>query len=228
MKKIKKTIPLLLSKIHYKFYPRIDHIDFPKNSSSESDLVNVLTKRKSVRKFSDKPITKQQISNLLFYSTGVIRNNDNNKNADSIRRSYPSAGARYPIETYVLAFNCKSLSSGIYHYNVLDHKLDFLLKGDYSKEMIKLCRDQKWIGDTGITIVLTGVFNRNMVKYKKRGLRYIFMEAGHIGQNIYLVAEHLNLGCCAIGGFKDQQLNDLLDVDGDNESALYILGIGTV
>lgn len=222
---MKKKLPALWTKIHFKFYPRLKTIELPKpHIRSNPDFYKVLINRRSKRDFQNKEISIKELSSLLYYSGGVVHKKGSN--LDLTRRTYPSAGARYPIEIYPIIVNVQDIDKGIYHYNVLDNKLEFLLKGDYSGEMPVICNHQNWLEKANIYIVLSAVFNRNLVKYKQRGLRYIFMEAGHVGQNIYLNSTVLGLSCCAIGGFNDARLNELLDIDGENESAIYLLAIG--
>lgn len=77
-----------------------------------------------------------------------------------------------------------------------------------------------------MVIIITACFNRTLQKYGERGYRYVFLDAGHVGENIYLSSSYLNLGCVAIGGFDDDKLNDTLGIDGKNESSIYVLTIG--
>jgi len=99
------------------------------------------------------------------------------------------------------------------------------LRGNYKKEILK-STGQDLIKNSSLIILISAVFGRTMVKYKERGLRYIFIEAGHLGQNISLVTEKLGLGSCAIGGFLDKEINKLLDIDSQKESVIYIFAIG--
>ena len=118
------------------------------------------------------------------------------------------------------------LKAGLYHYNVKDHALDVLWDREFSDDDIGQIFTYPWVRDAAIGIVMTAVFSRNQSKYGERGYRYILLEAGHIGQNIYLVSEALGLKCCALGGTRDENLEKLIDIDGITESVVYGFAVG--
>ena len=118
------------------------------------------------------------------------------------------------------------LKAGLYHYNVKDHALDVLWDREFSDDDIGQIFTYPWVRDAAIGIVMTAVFSRNQSKYGERGYRYILLEAGHIGQNIYLVSEALGLKCCALGGTRDENLEKLIDIDGVTESVVYGFAVG--
>ena len=152
------------------------------------------------------------------------------------RRAQASDGARFPIEVYPIVFRPSTssgqapggdgLKAGLYHYNVKDHALDVLWDGEFSDEDISQIFTYPWVKDAAVGIVMTAVFSRNQNKYGERGYRYILLEAGHIGQNLYLVSEALGLKCCALGGKKDENLEKLIDIDGVTESVVYGFAVG--
>jgi len=211
--------------IYTKGYPRLASIKLKKvfSPKMKTSFDQVLYKRKSIRDFKNKLLMTKELSTLLYFSGGVksMVNNDWNTS----RRFYPSGGGRFPLEMYVVLYNNTELEKGIYHYNVKHHTLEILKKGDYLKELQKGL-DPPWLKDANMAILITSVFGRNQVKYGDRGYRLILVESGHLAQNIYLVAEALNLGCCALGGYIDFAINDLLDIDGVNESVVYALVVG--
>lgn len=228
-KKIKTTPhsswPQAWRTIYTKGYPRLGSIKFKKEFSPKIKTAfdRVLFKRKSTRNFKSKLLTTKNLSTLLYFSGGVksIVNNDWNTS----RRFYPSGGARFPLDIYVVLYNNTELEKGIYHYNVKHHSLEILKKGDYLKELQKGL-DPPWLVNANMAILITAVFGRNQVKYGDRGYRLILAESGHLAQNVYLVANTLNLGCCAFGGYVDVAINDLLDIDGINESIVYTMVVG--
>lgn len=211
--------------IYTKGYPRLKSIKLTKKFSSKmkSSFDKVLYKRKSTREFKDKRLATKELSTLLYFSGGVksMINNDWNTS----RRFYPSGGARFPLEIYVALYNNTELKKGIYHYNIKHHSLEILKRGDYLTELQKGL-DPPWLKDANMAILITSVFGRNQVKYGDRGYRLILAESGHLAQNIYLTAATLDMGCCALGGYIDFAINDLLDIDGINESVIYALVIG--
>lgn len=218
-----KDWPKSWKTILFKSYPRLPSVRLPKTMLNSEGLFKILAKRKSTRKFSKKGISLNEISKLLYYSCGVIEVPENDWNIS--RRAYPSAGARYPLEAYLVAFNTEKISQGIYHYNIKNHSLELLLKQDV-RNLFEEFVDQEWLKDAGVIIVITAVLSRSLIKYGERAYRYCLIEAGHIAQNIYLATTALHLNCCAIGGFNDEAINKILDLDSYNEFTLYILGVG--
>lgn len=207
---------------YYKTYPRLPKILLD-DDPFKTDFFDVLKKRKSQRNFSSVPITKKEISLLLKYSCGNIGPSKNGRE----RRAQPSGGARFPLEVYPLIFrSSEDLLSGVYHYGVKNHSLDVLEKKDFSATDISTFFTYPWMKDASLAFVITAVFQRNQNKYGERGYRYILHEAGHIAQNMYLIAAALNLKCCALGGTWDENLEKLIDIDGVTESVVYAIAVG--
>jgi SagB-type dehydrogenase family enzyme len=218
-KKNNKQVPISWETIYYKAYNRFPQIMLPKPKlDTKLSFKKILLERESSRDFDSKPVTIQKISTLLYYSLGLI--SPFNKN--STRRFYPSAGARYPLETYVIANNSQ-LINGIYHYYILNHSIERI--DDIEKKMLRKCFVYDWT-DCSFIILISAIFKRNVVKYGNRGYKQILIETGHIGQNIYLVASNLRLNCCGIDGYYDNKINKLIDIDGFSEAVLYAFAIG--
>jgi SagB-type dehydrogenase family enzyme len=134
----------------------------------------------------------------------------------------------YPIETYVVVHNVVDIEPGLYHYAVAEHTLAQLRDGNLRTEIMVAGIGQEMLAEAQVCFVLSAIFQRTRWKYRERTYRYVQLEAGHIGQNLYLAATSLGLGACAIGAFLDDSLNDLLGVDGEEEAALYIVTVGKV
>lgn len=217
--------PKIWKTIHFKSYPRLNSIMLKKDFSSgmKVSFDKVLYKRISTREYKNKQLTTKILSTLLFFSSGIksIMNDDWSLS----RRFYPSGGARYPLEVYVVLYNNTELEKGIYHYNVKQHSLEILERGDFTKELQEGL-SPTWMSNANMTIFITSVFGRNQTKYGERGYRLILAESGHLAQNVCLIASALNLGCCALGGYIDSVTNNMLDVDGVNESVIYSMIIG--
>jgi SagB-type dehydrogenase family enzyme len=111
---------------------------------------------------------------------------------------------------------------------VADHTLERLRSGDLRQALMAAGLGQEMLGQAPVCFVLSAIFQRTRWKYRERAYRYILIEAGHIGQNLYLAATSLGLGACAAGAFLDDQLNDLLGLDGEEEAALYMIAVGKV
>ncbi len=210
---------------YYKAYPRLPKIDLD-YEQPKADFFDLIKKRQSRRDFTRAPITKRELSLLLKYSCG----NMGEMGEGRYRRAQPSGGGRFPIEVYPIIFRSDpvtdGLKSGLYHYNVKDHQLDVLWDRGFSDEDIGHIFTYPWVKNAAVGILMTSVFWRNQNKYGERGYRYVLLEAGHIGQNIYLVCEALGLKCCALGGTRDENLEKLIDIDGVTESVIYGFAIG--
>jgi SagB-type dehydrogenase family enzyme len=184
-------------------------------------LDEALKKRTSVRDYSDEPLTLGDLSYLLWACTGIQRVEQGYE-----FRTAPSAGALYPIDTYVVANNVEGLEAGLYHYAIRAHALEELRTGDLRLETAKAALGQGVCYDAAAVFVWTAVFSRSKWKYEQRGYRYIYMDAGHMGENLYLAATALELGACTVGALFDDELNQLLGVDGTEESAIYMAAVG--
>jgi SagB-type dehydrogenase family enzyme len=182
---------------------------------------DVILNRKSTRKFKNEPITKSQLGFLLFGMNGLTRIFSN-----YAFRTVPSAGGLYPIEIYPVINNVKDLDQGIYHYNIPNHNLELLKEGDYRSEVAKACLDQQIAYKSAVNFVWTALIERSRWKYLQRCYRYIYLDAGHIGQNFYLIAEALGLGACTIGAIIDDEINVLLEIDGITETTIYVGVVG--
>lgn len=211
--------PQAWKNIEYKGYQRMKSIKIFPDRALKIRLSDALINRKSNREFNNKKLYFKTISTLLYYSAGI----NSEKSSNLKYRFYPSAGARYPIEIYLLSINSE-LPNGLYHYYIKNNLLEELLT--FEKLNLNLFFDQDWIKNSGIIIILTGVYKRTTQKYGDRGYRYVLIEAGHLSQNLYLIASALNLSSCAIGGFVDDTLNELLDISNKKEHVIYCLALG--
>ena len=206
----------------YKRYPETQTIklsfEFPKNTFQ---IIKILKNRKSDRFFSNKPITLNELAFLLWASTGVQRKIKNYE-----FRTVPSAGALYPIETYLIANNVNGLEKGLYHYNIESHFLEKLKNKDLSQELAHGALEQKMCINAPVVIIWTAVFQRTKWKYGQRAYRYVYLDVGHIAQNLALSATCVGLGSCQIGAFFDDEINQILDIDGFDESVIYMSVVG--
>jgi SagB-type dehydrogenase family enzyme len=189
---------------------------FKSNSSVEQTLGN----RRSRRNYTYDPISLSDISQLCWAAQGIT---DIQKGF----RTAPSAGGLYPIEIYVVVGN-SNIESGAYHYSPEEHTLVLVKHGDLREQLYKAALDQKWVKEGAIDLVITGVFSRTTSKYGTRGSeRYVWMEAGHVAENIYLQAEALGLGTVSVGAFYDEQVQETLSVPSDH-TPLYIMPVGHI
>lgn len=207
----------------YKNYPEAKKVPLPQPEYRGMTLEEAVSKRRSIRNYSDEPLDLKELSQLLYAAQGV-----SGKIYGTPLRTSPSAGALYPFEIYVIVNNVKDLDKGIYHFSVLDHGLELLKAGDFRSEIVAACLQQDILGKANVTFVLSAIPDRIRHKYGERGYRYIYMEAGHISQNIYLQSTSLGLGSVSVGAFFDADVNELVGVDGRNEAVMYLHAVGKI
>jgi len=184
-------------------------------------LDKTLRQRKSIRDYLDRPISKGQLAYLLWASTGIQRVEDGYE-----FRTAPSAGALYPIETYVVVNNVKSLEAGVYHYAIKIHQLELLQQRDLRRQIAAAALGQAMCATAAAVFVWTAVFERCKWKYNQRAYRYIYLDAGHIAENLALAAVSLNLGTCEIGALYDDHVNTIIGIDGTEESTICMAAVG--
>ena len=206
----------------YKEYPVLKRVMLADPGAiTGMPLTELLNARKSTRRFQQRPISMEQLSYLLWASDGLLKTE---RRAEF--RTAPSAGALYPIETYLVVNNVVGLKKGVYHYSAKGHFLEELKLGDFGEEISRAGLDQRMCARSAVVFVWTAVFSRTKWKYKERGYRYIYLDMGHIGQNLALSATSLGLGSCQIGALYDDEANMVIEVDGDEESVIYMSVVG--
>lgn len=206
----------------YKKYPLAKILKLSSEFTLQSlPTIEALRKRRSVRSFSLRPLSLEEVSFLLWASTGIQRKEQNYE-----FRTAPSAGALYPIETYLIVNQVRGLKKALYHYNIEEHALEELRIGDLGEEAAHAALEQRICVEASIVLIWTGIFERMKWKYAQRGYRYVYLDAGHIAQNLALAATSVGLGSCQIGAFFDDEINRILRVDGVYESVLYLSAVG--
>ena len=188
------------------------------NFKSNTSIEEALQKRRSVRDYSNEPLSLPEVSQILWAAQGIT------DKTYGLRTS-PSAGALYPLEVYLVAANVRDLPAGIYKYYLQDHSIKKISEGDKRTAISNAALRQDAIENSSAMIIITAIYERTSVKYGKRGERYINMEVGHVGQNIYLQAVSLGLGTVMIGAFDDEALKKALNLPANEfPLALYPLG----
>ncbi len=213
---MKKLLSLFLFILLISF-PVAGMIELPSpRLDGELTLEEAIFERRSVREFANIPLNLEQISQLLWAAQGIT---------DSWRnfRSAPSAGALYPMEIFLVVGDVEELEAGIYHYNPDEHSLDKMKEGDIRGDLSRAALGQRAVDQAPVNLIIAAEFGRTTGRYGTRGERYVYIEAGHIGQNIYLQAVALGLGTVAIGAFHDDDVAELLEIDFD---PLYIFPVG--
>ena len=183
-------------------------------------LAEAISRRKSIRYFANQPLSQSQLSQILWATQGT---------ADSPwgRRTVPSAGATYPLEVFVVCGGngIEEIGDGIYHYNIVNHSLTRHHQGDVRLELARAALDQEFIYQAPLDIVICAEYERTLQRYGARGERYVHIEVGHAGQNIYLQATALGLATVAVGAFHDEEVRQVLRLD-KRYKPLYIMPVG--
>ena len=194
-------------------------LPFPRLRGTMS-VEEALANRRSIREYTSEPLTLEEVSQLLWAAQGISE-------VHNEFRTAPSAGATYPLELYLVVREggVIGLKAGIYKYDLKRHSIRLVREGDYSRELFKAALDQEWVLNAAVNLVVTAVYRRTTRRYGDRGVRYVHMEVGHVGQNVYLQATALNLGSVVIGAFFDDEVKRILG-DPPEEHPLYIISIG--
>ncbi len=193
---------------------------------SSAPLEGAITTRRSATAFNPYVSTPQAtLSRLLSLSCGLTTATDKAAKI-RFRRASPSAGARYPIDTYVISQRVKGLSPGVYRYVQADHSLLWLREGNFGSALAGWLLDQPSFRDVSASFVLAGNMERLEDRYGARGYRYMLLEAGHIAQNLCLLGATLGLGVQVCGGFVDAAINRLIGCETSTNYALYVIGVG--
>ena len=219
-------MPLSWGVVEYKEYARFRSYKLPAPEEITVPASKMFLNRKSARDFDpSKKISMQTLSNLLYWSVGVRPEEGKEIDFAHAHRMYPSAGGRYPCEIYISFAGNGEISAGVYHYNVKKHSLEEVLdaKGDAS---VRQFPNYPFVKDAPLVFFITGMFARDMYKYKERGYRFVLLEAGILIEALYLVSATQNLSVCALGSTIDTQFETLLNLNPEEESMLTHLVIG--
>ena len=205
----------------FKEYPEAPRFPLPKPAFGSESLWEALSKRRSIRKYQKAPLALEDIALLLFAAQGVTASFGR-----YLLRTAPSAGALFPIETYLCVNNVSDLPPGLYHLEIRNFALEELSTGAFGERLAEACLGQHMCAKAPVVLLWSAIPRRTMSKYGDRGLRYIFMDVAHICQNVLLAATALGLGACPIGAFFDEEVNALFGLDGEEETIIYLATVG--
>lgn len=188
-----------------------------------TDLVKAIENRRSVRKYSEQPLTLDELSFLLWCTQGVKEV----VNEIATLRIVPSAGARHAFETYLLVNRVQGLHPGLYRFLALKHKLvEVSVDPSLADKITGACLDQRFVSTSAVTFIWVAVPYRMVWRYGERGYRYLHIDVGHVCQNLYLAAEAIDGGVCAIAAFNDEAINNILGIDGKQQFVIYVATLG--
>ncbi len=206
----------------FKRYPSAPRVKMGLPDPEEGMVLwKTIAQRRSIRDFRDEPLAKAHLSRLLWATQGITK-----EYMGYELRAAPSAGALYPIETYLVINNVQDVEPGVYHYAPQTYELEQLKQGDFGEAMARAALDQGMAAEANAVFAWTALFERSKWKYRQRAFRYVYLDAGHIAQNLALAAVSLGLGSCQIAALYDDEVNSLLGVDGTEESILYLSVVG--
>jgi SagB-type dehydrogenase family enzyme len=184
---------------------------------SAVSVEQAIKSRRSVREFSDKPLSLAEASQLLLSAQG--------QTGSGGLRSAPSAGALYPLVVYLVAGNVTGLKAGTYQYSPDGHKLRLIKDGDSRVELANAAYRQHWIKDSAAILIFSAIAKKTTWKYGQRGIRYIHIEVGHSAQNVFLQAQSLGIDAAVVGALDDERIKEILKLS-IAEEVLYLMPVG--
>ena len=198
--------------------PAPDEIQVP-----EVDLRLAIEARESVRRYAETPLSLAELSYLLWCTQGV----KGVQGSYATFRNVPSAGARHALECYLLLNRVEGLQPGLYRFLALEHVLVAVdLEPGIAQATARACLDQQMVVRCAATFIWVAVAERMTWRYGQRGYRYMHLDAGHVCQNLYLAAESIDGGVCAIAAFSDEDMSRLLGLDGEEQFVIYLATMG--
>ena len=195
-------------------------------TSGTVSVEQALANRRSQRDYVDKAISAEQLSQVLWAAYGITSPKPDRPALRGGFRAAPSAGALYPFDIYVVIGKVDGIEAGVYKYISEENKIIRAIDKDLREELCAAALGQKMVKEAPVTIAYIAIYERMTKKYGDRGAdRYVCMDLGHSSQNVYLQAETLNLGTCAMGAFNDEKVTEVLQLN-EEEIPLYLMPIG--
>jgi SagB-type dehydrogenase family enzyme len=187
------------------------------------DLRQAMEQRSTLRRYTEKELTMDEISYLLWVTQGIKSVTDR----PVTFRTVPSAGSRHTFETFILINRVGSLAPGLYRYSALKHVIyPVNLEAGINERLTTACKEQSHIRTSAATFFWIAEIYRMSWRYSERSYRYVLLDAGHVCQNFYLAAESIQCGVCGIAAYDDDLLNAALSVDGESMITVYAATIG--
>lgn len=194
--------------------------------SGSMPILDAIRKRKSRRKFTDEPLSLEELSFLLWSTQGT---RDPDKSDDLRWRTVPSGGARHPFETYLVLNRVVGLEAGLYRYLPREHKIYLIRRDpDLPLRVSEGCREQAFVGKAAVVFIWTAVPYRGEWRYSITAHKMIALDAGHVCQNLYLAAEAIDAGTCAIAAYDQDRMDALVGAGGEDEFVIYAAPVGKV
>lgn len=199
-----------------------DPSSFDHEETEQMTFEETVLRRRSQRAYTVETVTFDELSRLLFFTYGITGDGPQRE----LFRAAPSAGACHPIDLFIAVQNIDGLADGVYMYDAAQNSVRTHRKGSFQAALAKACYDQAFIAESQVVIACVARWSRTLTRYGQRGYRYVYLDAGHIIQNAYLEATYLGLRPCAVGAFDDVGINTIFDVDGKEQTVIYMMAIG--
>jgi SagB-type dehydrogenase family enzyme len=200
-------------------------VELPAPLSLTGTLEGALRERRSATQLQRTPLPLNVLATLLYFAYGIVRPIEGDEFPFGYR-AVPSGGALFPLELYFHVSNVEGLASGIYHFEPHANVVRRFIDGDQTDRLAASIVQSALAVQSSALVFTTALFDRTTVKYGERGYRFALIEAGHVGQNLGLCTAALGLAGTPIGGFIDRAIDELLQIDGVNQSTLYLFAIG--
>jgi SagB-type dehydrogenase family enzyme len=193
------------------------------DSVCTSSLLRVLRSRRSIRRYAQTPLSLEEVAFLLWATQGITERHGD----EATFRPVPSAGARHAFETYLYCRRVATLEEGIYRYLPLEHRLLFeFTEPGLAARISEACFGQRFVGQGAVTFFWSVLPRRMEWRYGPAAHRVLLLDAGHVCQNLYLSAEAIGAGTCAVAAYDQEALDALLHLDGEEEFVLYLAPVG--
>lgn len=211
-----------------KHYPQAQRTYLPRLLPSLLiPLDEAFARRRTHRDFTARPVSLNDLTTILGRTFGATNFQDTGSLGTQLVKASPAGGSRHDAEAYILAYNISGLEAAIYHYNVLEHSLEFIAPLPDRENLLPLVASQPHAVDSGFSVFMTSVITRIAHKYRHpRAYRTWMYNAGHAAQTFALTATALNLGPFQTAAFEDSQVSELLNLDPSEEFPTYLLGAG--
>jgi len=218
-----KGLPPPLFELDYDKTKKVIELPSPKEVKVDAiDLREAIEKRRSVRTYAEQSLTMEELSWLLWCTQGVQQVVDKTRTL----RTVPSGGARHPFETYLLVNRVKGLRQGLHRFLPIEHKLvELNLEEGLADKITKACWQQQMIKNSAATFFWVFVPYRSVWRYGDRGYK-AFDEVGFICQNLYLAAEAIHSGVCALGAYNCDEMHRILGINGEEQFLICCATVG--
>lgn len=215
-----------------KAYPACERVQLPREGLGGMKLEDALFRRRSqTGRYGGKGISLEQLASILRGAYGPTRAMpiDGSPGELMYLRATPSAGGLYPAEVYPVVFDVAGLPAGVYHYDPQTNGLDVLDRlpaQELKAKVLPRIASHDFNEDIAVLFAITAVMPRTMAKYLFRGYRFLLYDVGALVQSLYLTATALGLGTCAVGGFFDDEVGEVLEIDNVEENVMLLFSVG--